>query len=55
METEGMEDVVKGRFTVTPEHYRHTVSKTVSVTNISASLKSTGSHLKGKLIFRVVC
>jgi len=39
---------------VLSEHYRHTVSKTISVTNISASLKSTGSHFKGKLVFSVV-
>lgn len=39
---------------VISEHYRHTSSKTVSVTNISTSLKSTGSHLKGKLICSVL-
>lgn len=38
---------------VLSEQYRHSVSQTVSVTTISASLKSTGSHLEGKLIFSV--
>lgn len=55
METEGMKDMVTAAPSVAlPEHYRHTISQIVTITKISASLKSIESHLRRTLAFSVV-